>query len=252
MIKNFIKFILPKFIFNILKLYYLRISENYELKKFKELDSKKIFKKIYENKLWTPEEEKNNFKYYSGLGSHKDEYVKEYINKTKLFLDSLQNKPTVVELGCGDFEVSSNLINHTDNFLACDIYEDLINYNKKKYKDLKVDFQVLDMTKDELPVADICIVRCVLQHLSNDLISQFVNKIKNKFKYLLITEHYPSKKNFTPNIDIVTGPKIRLTKDSGVDLASNPFNLIFKNQVNICKIYSKLMSGYLNTQLYKL
>ena len=112
MIKKFIKFILPKFIFNILKLYYLRISENYELKKFKELDSKKIFKKIYENKLWTPEEEKNNFKYYSGLGSHKDEYVKEYINKTKLFLDSLQNKPTVVELGCGDFEVSSN-----DSFL---------------------------------------------------------------------------------------------------------------------------------------
>ena len=188
-------------------------------------------------------------KYIEIVYSPKDKpftkYPKKLINHlVKKF--NLNTSSSILELGCGRGEFLQEFTNLGMKGFGVDLSDYASTYCKE------AEIKVLDMTKDELPVADVCIVRCVLQHLSNDLISQFVNKIKNKFKYLLITEHYPSKKNFTPNIDIVTGPKIRLTKDSGVDLASNPFNLIFKNQVNICKIYSKLMSGYLNTQLYKL
>ena len=209
------------------------------------------FKKIYEDKIWTPDEEKKNFKYYSGLGSHEDEFIEEYLKKTKLFFQSFKKKPNVVELGCGDFEVSENLVNDTNSFIACDIYEDLINFNKKKYKNLNVDFKVLDITKDELPNGDVCIVRCVLQHLSNDLIINFIDKTKNKFKYLLITEHYPDKENFVANLNIITGPNIRLHADSAVDLSKKPFNLKFRKNKSFCKIYSKLITGYLDTKLYE-
>ena len=39
---------------------------------------------------------------------------------------------------------------------------------------------VLDITKDELPKADVCIVRCVL-HLSNKMINNFLQQIEGKF-----------------------------------------------------------------------
>ena len=41
------------------------------------------------------------------------------------------------------------------------------------------------MTKDELPSADICIIRCVLQHLSNKKILNFLTKINGKFKVFI-------------------------------------------------------------------
>jgi len=247
MLRKIIKRILPSFIYNLLK----KFNESYKINKFKKLSVNETFKKIYEDKIWTPDEEKKNFKYYSGLGSHEDEFIEEYLKKTKLFFQSFKKKPNVVELGCGDFEVSENLVNDTNSFIACDIYEDLINFNKKKYKNLNVDFKVLDITKDELPNGDVCIVRCVLQHLSNDLIINFIDKTKNKFKYLLITEHYPDKENFVANLNIITGPNIRLHADSAVDLSKKPFNLKFRKNKSFCKIYSKQLTGYLDTKLYE-
>ena len=64
-------------------------------------------------------------------------------------------------MGCGDFKVSSNLVKFSNSFIACDIFEDLIELNKKKFVDKKLKFMVLDITKDELPKADVCIVRCI-------------------------------------------------------------------------------------------
>ena len=36
-----------------------------------------------------------------------------------------------------------------DSYIACDVVESLIDFNKQKYKDLDVDFRLLDLTKDE-------------------------------------------------------------------------------------------------------
>jgi len=53
MIKKIIKFILPKFFFNFLK----KINDDHKLEKFKNLPIEETFKKIYEEKLWTPNKE---------------------------------------------------------------------------------------------------------------------------------------------------------------------------------------------------
>lgn len=248
MIKKILKLFLPKFLIEHLK----AIRDKFELNKYKNLSNQEVFKKIYEEKIWTPESEKGEFKYYSGLGSHKEDFTENYIEKVSLFLKSLKKKPSVVELGCGDFVVSSRLVSFTDKYTACDIFEDLINQNKKKYFFPNVFFKVIDITKDELPSGDICIVRCVLQHLSNEMITNFLKKIENKYTYLLITEHYPKKKEFKPNLNIITGPNIRLHLNSAVDLTKEPFNLRFIEETNLCNVYSKLIVGYLKTQLYKL
>ena len=248
MYKKIIKSIIPNFIISFIK----NIRDKIEFQKFKKLSLKETFETIYNDKLWTPEDEKKNFTFYSGLGSHKSEFISEYLIKTKNFLKSFDRAPDILELGCGDFKVSSNLVKFSNSFIACDIFEDLIELNKKKFVDKKLKFMVLDITNDELPKADVCIVRCVLQHLSNKMINNFLQQIEGKFKYLLVTEHYPNEINFLANHDIVSGPNIRLKFKSAVDLTKAPFNLQFKHEQNICKVYSKSIEGFLNTQLYQL
>lgn len=248
-VKDILKLVLPKSL--------IKSIRNLESKlvslKYKGMSNKEVFEKIYTEKVWIPDDQKKNFKYYSGLGSHEGIFTEKYIKEVSKFLKSFKEKPDVVELGCGDFQVSSNLINLTNKFIACDIFDELILSNKKRYNYPNVTFKTLDFTKDDLPDGEICIIRLVLQHLSNEMIIKFLEKIKNKYTYLIVTEHLPNNENFTPNLNIITGPNIRLHLNSGVDLTKEPFNLKYIDESNLCKISSKLINfTYLNTQLYKL
>ena len=249
MLKKFLKLIIPRYILLLVKKKY----EHFLLNKYKNLDTYEVFKKIYKKKVWTPESDKNKYNFYSGLGSHLDEFTLPYIDEVINFLKSFKEKKEVLDVGCGDFVISSKIAPHTKRFIAADIFDKIIELNKKKYIDLKVDFKVLDLTKDALPHADICIVRCVLQHLSNELIIKFLKNLFNKYEYLIVTEHYPPDSNqFIANKDIITGPNIRLSQNSGVDLSKSPFNLKYLNRFTLCKTNSPSVGGYLITEIYKL
>ena len=247
MLRKIIKILVPNIFLNFLKKKY----NNFLLSKYKKLSTYEVFKKIYTHKIWTPEKDKKNFDFYSGLGSHLDEYTKSYVDKLKIFLNSFEEKKEVLELGCGDFVISSQIVPYTRKFVAVDIFDEVIQHNKNKYKNMNVDFRVLDMTKDPLPNSEICIVRCVLQHLSNDLIAKFLKNLSN-IQYLIVTEHYPNDKSFTPNKDIITGPDIRLSKNSAVDLGKEPFNLKFLERIELCRTSPLEAKGYLITEIFKL
>jgi len=248
MFKKIIKKFIPKII--------LKYREKYIIKKNRSYFSNKkdyeIFKEIYLKKLWDPKLEKSNHKFYSGPGSHFPELVDNYISVVKKFLLSLPKKPNVVDLGCGDFRVGSKIRNLCHNYIAADIFDELIYFNKKKYADLNVDFRILDITCDELPSGDICFIRQVLQHLSNESIIKFTRAIKNKYKYLIITEHFPSIKNFVANIDKPTGPDIRIYDKSAVILTAAPFNLKVVKDTDICETALDSIEGVLNTKLLQL
>ena len=249
MFRKIIKSIIPKSILLVIKKKY----NSFLLSKYKNLDTYDVFKKIYKQKVWTPEIDKKNKKFYSGLGSHLDELTKPYINEVINFLKRFDKKKEVLEVGCGDFVISSQIAPYTKKYIAVDIFDEIIELNKKKYKDLNLDFRVLDLTKDQLPQSDICIVRCVLQHLSNALIMRFLKNLPYSCEYLIVTEHYPPDNNeFVPNKDIITGPDIRLSQNSGVDLSMNPFNLKYINRLTLCKTSSPAVGGYLITEIYKL
>ena len=248
MIKKILKFILPKKIIVFLK----KIQTDLEIRKYKKKSNYQIFKEIYEKKIWSPDAIKNKYKFYSGIGSYLPELVDNYILEVKKFLLSFQKKPDVVDLGCGDFVIGSKLRKYCSNYIAVDIFDELIAYNKKKYKDLDVDFRVLDITSDVMPSGDVCFARQVLQHLSNQSIINFVKTIENKYKYLIITEHFPSSKNFKANLDKPTGPDLRLYDKSAVILTKAPFNLRVIKESDICETYSDSIEGVIKTKLLQL
>ena len=248
-IKRILKFLLPKKVIFILK----KIIINYDLRKYKKLSNKKIFSNIYKNQEWNDNTTKFK-KYNSGPGSDNNNFAIEYKKQISNFFQTFKTKPIVADLGCGDFEIGSKLVGYSSKYYAIDVFEDLINYNKKKFSNLEVDFMALDITTDELPYADIYITRQVLQHLSNDSILNFLEKMQNKCKYLIITEHLPDKEitNFKPNKDIATGPYIRLHENSGVVLTEKPFNLEIKNKRRLFFSETDNMDGGLDTTLLQI
>jgi hypothetical protein len=142
----------------------------------------------------------------------------------------------VVDLGCGDFVIGSELRQACGRYTACDIVPELIDFNKIRYKGLNVDFRVLDIVEDNLPRGKIVFLRQVLQHLSNDQICRILPKIRENFEVLIFSDHRPASNTFQPNRDIKAGVGTRLSLASGLDLSMPPFNLDYERAVLLCAI----------------
>lgn len=216
---------------------------------YRNLSTKEIFTKIYEEGAWGRPDNSEQ-KYFSGTGSHDDAVANAYVEAVAKFLSSFAEKPSVVDLGCGDFTIGARIRHLCGTYIACDIVEPLIGWDKQKYKDLNVDFRVLDICEDELPGADIAFVRQVLQHLSNGHIARAVPQLAAKYKYLVVTEHLPSAGAFKPNLDKPAGAGVRSALDSGVVLTSAPFNLPVKQESVLCEVPEG--GGIIRTNLYRL
>ena len=207
--------------------------------------TKKAMEQVYEAKLWGD----NGSDFYSGDGSHHPELVGPYVDALQFFLRSFENPLTVCDLGCGDFNIGEALVANTKKYIAVDIVEDLINFNKKKFQVPNLEFHCLDIAKEDLPSADCAILRQVLQHLSNSEIKNIVDKLYD-FKYVVLTEHLPYG-NFSPNKDIISGQGIRLKKQSGVDLQEAPFHLNVKEAKQLLSLDSLGYGGRLVTTLFE-
>ncbi|MCC5904810.1 MAG: class I SAM-dependent methyltransferase [Balneolaceae bacterium] len=207
--------------------------------------TKDAMEQIYTMKLWGG----SDFDFYSGTGSHHPEIVDPYIGVVTSFLRSFENPLVVCDLGCGEFNVGKELVEHTQKYIAVDIVAELINRNKKKFKNDKLEFQCLDIAADELPPGDCAIVRQVLQHLSNAEIQRILPKLAD-FRYVIVTEHIPEG-GFKANMDIISGQGIRLKKKSGVDLLAPPFNLKIKEHKELLSVKSNEFDGLILTTLYK-
>jgi len=207
--------------------------------------TKKAMEQIYEQNLWGD----NNTEFYSGFGSHNPAIVKPYVEVVTRFLTSFKKPISVLDVGCGDFNIGNQFVAFTKKYIAVDIVEDLINFNQEKFKAEGLEFHCLDIAKDTLPKADCVIIRQVLQHLSNAEVQKILDKLAN-FNYIILTEHLP-KGNFIPNKDIISGQGIRLKKQSGLDILKPPFNFEVKENKELLVFELENNKGLIKTVFYK-
>jgi hypothetical protein len=140
---------------------------------------------------------------------------------------------TVIDSGCGDFRVGQRLCSAVSvNYTGIDIVPDLIAYNQSRFGTANVDFKCENIIEDELPSADLCLIRQVLQHLSNEQISKVLANCR-KFPYLVVTEDVYDGPKIRPNLDIMHGPDNRLFRRSGVFLDRPPFCMRTRNVLEI-------------------
>lgn len=207
--------------------------------------TKDAMSQVYELNLWG----KNTTDFYSGEGSHNPEIVNPYIKVVTEFLTSFKKPITVLDLGCGDFNVGKQLVKYTEKYIAVDIVPDLIQHNKENFKADNLEFRCLDISKDKLPKGDCAIIRQVLQHLSNAEVQNIANKL-TAYKYIILTEHLPNGV-FEPNKDIISGQGIRLKKQSGIDLLKPPFNFKVVEKKELLSYKLEDNKGVILTSFYR-
>ncbi|MGF7078478.1 hypothetical protein [Mucilaginibacter sp. UYCu711] len=223
-------------------------------KELKESYNSTIFSKIYQKNGWGGK--KGEF--YSGPGSH-NFFIKGY---TKVVADFILDNDvhTIVEIGCGDFNVSSGIlnilddVNHDYTYIGYDVVKSLIARNKSLYGSSKIDFVCKDSCVGRIKGGDLLIIRQVLQHLNNKSIKQITDKFKN-YKYIIFTEHQASEKYgelIVPNTDQSTGVSIRLTVKSGVYLDKTPFNLKIDSKLFSIPQWLYGLDAFINTYLIKI
>lgn len=131
---------------------------------------------------------------------------------------------SAVDIGCGDFRVADRFVNVFDSYVGVDVVADLIARNAAQKSRPGVEFRLLDATRADPPDADVCLIRQVLQHLSNDQIGAILRRCL-KYAAVVVTEHWPAPAAATrPNVDKPHGPDTRLDTGSWVDLAAPPFH----------------------------
>ena len=187
-----------------------------------------VFADVYRHNAWG-----GKTGCHSGPGSHLESIVEPYLKSVTHFLEALPQKPVVVDLGCGDFNVSQHLVPYTSLLIGCDIAAAIVERNRRLFP--AVAFQQVDMTRGPLPDADICIVRQVLQHLDNRRIVAALRKMM-RYPTWIVTEHLPFGDNFIPNMDMRAGRDIRVPIDSGVVLSSPPFNFHGYTPSLLCEV----------------
>jgi SAM-dependent methyltransferase len=213
---------------------YRRMRSKFGYAKYRDMSDEQVFTQIYAQGEWGRSPQASEL-FYSGTGSHEQTVVNIYVTAVTAFLSTLSHKPSVVDLGCGDFAVGSQIRHLCSEYTACDIVLPLIQRNRVKFSELNVDFKHLDITNSALPQGEVVFLRQVLQHLSNASIQRLISSLQNNFKYIVLTEHVCTHPGFIANLDKPTGPDTRLGLNSGVVLTAPPFNLKCREQQIICE-----------------
>jgi hypothetical protein len=158
----------------------------------------------------------------SGSGS-RGEPAARYVDAVRALIRA-HDVHTAVDIGCGDFRVAREFAGHLSHYRGVDVVPDLIARNQAVYGGTAVEFAVLDATRDALPDADLCLVRQVLQHLSNAEVSAILQRCA-RFPLVVVTEHWPAAvARSVPNVDKPHGPDTRLDRGSWVDITAPPFS----------------------------
>lgn len=188
-------------------------------RKFGNLPIADVFTEVYTRGWWG----RHEGEFCSGSGSSA-KYTSEYCTWIASFIQQ-HGIRNIVDLGCGDFRVGHTITSAARiNYTGVDVVANLVRYNNRHYSDSRTRFVQLDIIQSALPDADLCLIRQVLQHLSNTEIHA-VMKGCSKYRFVLVTEHVYTGGDCIPNVDKPHGPDIRVADRSGVFLEASPFNI---------------------------
>jgi hypothetical protein len=176
-----------------------------------------VFSEIYSSRRWGEGDE-----FDSGSGSRGEAatsyttYVRHLIGET--------DARSAVDIGCGDFRVAAQFVDALESYEGLDIVKTVVERNTELHGRPGVRFTLMDVSVEDPPDAEICLIRQVLQHLSNAEIAAILDRCR-KYPLVVITEHQPSPDIAgQPNVDKPHGPDTRLDVGSWVDISRPPFD----------------------------
>jgi SAM-dependent methyltransferase len=175
--------------------------------------AREAFERIYREGLWAKDAQGKGT---SGYGSTL-EFTKLYRVFLQDFLAAYQVR-SVVDAGCGDWEFSQAIDWKGIGYLGVDIAPSVIAANQRRFGAANVRFAVADIVRDELPAADLLLVKDVLQHLSNADVALFLRQLPRYRHVLIVNDVLPDSLS-APAADIATG------RYRPIDVTQPPFSV---------------------------
>jgi len=152
-------------------------------------DARDTFVQIYNAEAWGGG---------SGVGSARDATA-PYRDVLQRLVRS-QDVAAVVDVGCGDWQLGALVDWSTVTYTGLDVVPAVIEANQHRYGQPGVQFELADARHAQLPVADLLLVKDVLQHWPNGDIGAFLHTHLDRYRYVLLTNdvasvHWPGPVN---------------------------------------------------------
>jgi hypothetical protein len=147
-------------------------------------DRYRVFRDAYEENAWgrSPTGER----YYSDSPHELTRPFREFVGA---FIRE-HGVRTVVDLGCGDFELGRGIDLGDARYVGVDIYDELVRHVAERHGGPGREFVARDIVEDELPPGDLCLVTMVLYLLSEVDVCAVLRKLP-RYRYVLVTDGQP-------------------------------------------------------------
>jgi len=215
-LKRIIRAILPATISSVLG----SIRMLYRERRLRRLSLPRAFNEVYKKRMWQQGQSLSGIGSEGLLAERYVAFVRDYIREHRIEI--------IVDAGCGDFNVGSELCGDVSKCIALDASSYIINANQKRYGGISnVSFQIADLVVTTFPAADLVLIRQVLQHLTNDQIERVLTNLDHsKWDRVLIAEAVADPSNdANANLDLQShSVRTRVNFASGVFIDRPPFN----------------------------
>jgi len=170
-------------------------------------DSVQRFQEAFDSNLWSGDSR-------SGPGSAPDQTARVAAEIPALC--ARLGARRLLDVPCGDFSWMAGVDLRGISYVGGDIVPEIVERNQRAFGSADREFLCLDLTKSDLPAADLVLSRDCFVHLSNaDVQAALYNIARSDIQWLLTTT-FPEEPE---NIDIVTGDW------RPIDLTKPPFSL---------------------------
>ena len=143
-------------------------------------DAAPAFSDIYDKHTWGSDSK-------SGPGSTLAN-THEYVTAVQRFLAEREIK-SVVDVGCGDWSTGGQIDLTGIDYVGVDVVPQLVETLNASHGRPGVRFDCIDATREQLPSADLLLIKDVLQHWPASNVRQFLQGLDG-FRFALITNDY--------------------------------------------------------------
>jgi SAM-dependent methyltransferase len=169
----------------------------------------------------------------SGIGSI-PVFNKPYLSFVNNFLEEHSDIQTIVDIGCGDWQIGQQLHIQGREYIGTDVSDYIVAKNKKRFKNDNVTFMHLDAVTEPLPEGDLATLKDVIQHLPTEGAQKVLENL-DAYKYVVMqNDIYEDQRG---NWDIQSG------QFRPLDVTKEPFN---KTEYKLVKVYTEGLRKSLN------
>jgi SAM-dependent methyltransferase len=122
---------------------------------------------------------------------------------------------TVLDIGCGDWQLMSRVRLEHLNYLGWDVAGSVIERNRQRFGSKSAVFEVRNPLFDPIPETDVVIMKDVLQHMPTAHVQQVLSRVVSRCRWMLITNDHT----------LENGPDVPVGGYRRLNVLRPPFNV---------------------------